>query len=248
MYTLVVLGMPRTGTSSIWKFLRNHPQISVCKIKEPVWNWDKNPDTYLDLYDLNEDTKVLADCSPILETKFKLEAYNNLKVIDRFCCLYTLRCPFARVNSWMNYILKAFFAKRERWIRRGFKRPPYLDKNEQFMKHILFYYYCQRLREYNIIKEAEQLFTRQNLFITLLSKFDQRGLWKFLNVDDSYEFAFPHETNRIGYENARGYGVYLKMKDEFDSWLESNMDKLSKIKEENCLKIEEEYGFKCDTE
>jgi len=250
-YTLMILGFPRTGTGSLWKFLSNHSQIAVSKVKEPIWEWDKNPDSYLDFYDIKGCTKVIADCTPVLTTKlWKTNYVKNLSkfsFIDRFCCVYTLRDdPFARVNSYIDLLIKSFYLKPERRLELGFTRPGFLDENNEFVEKFLFYLCREYLNEYNVIKKAESFFKKEHFFISALCPFEQKRLWQFLNIDE-HEFEFLHDKNGLAFRNTLTYVKYLEKKNQFNKWFDRNMDEFERIKQESCKKIEEEYGFKFNT-
>jgi hypothetical protein len=248
-YTLMVLGFPRTGTGSLWKFLDNHPQVSVSKVKEPIWEWDKkNPDSYLDFYEIKEDTKVIADCTPVLTTGLWKTEYvkklSKLPFIDRFCCLYTLRDdPFARLNSYIDILIKSYYVKPWRWAEIGFAKPGFLDENNEFIEELLFFMCREYLDEHKMIKTAENFFRKENLFISKIAVFEQTKLWDFLNID-RYVFELLHDKNGLVFRNTLGYVKYLKKKYEFDQWFIKNVDEFERIKQESCKKIEVEYGFK----
>jgi len=107
-YDLVVLGLGKTGTTSIFEMLSNHPEICVSKIKEAITKLKSEASNlYLERYfvGINEDTKVLLDGTPSpYITSEKIETLSNIldhKWVGKLKVIYSIRNPIDRMISQM---------------------------------------------------------------------------------------------------------------------------------------------------
>ena len=104
---LLILGPPKTGTTSLWYSLR-HPDIASCKIKEPLHDRHNikartliNIQNYIDVFKNPEYKKYLFDCTPNLYNtnwfgNFLMEIYKNFKSVK---VIYVFRNPYDRLYS-----------------------------------------------------------------------------------------------------------------------------------------------------
>jgi len=62
----LVIGAMKTGTSSLYRYVRDHPQIFITRPKELRFfgsNWDRGPDWYEQLFDGAENAVAIGEAS-----------------------------------------------------------------------------------------------------------------------------------------------------------------------------------------
>ncbi|MGB3404295.1 MAG: sulfotransferase domain-containing protein [Microcoleaceae cyanobacterium] len=101
-----LVGAPKAGTSALASLLDQHPQISMCKIKESNFHCHdldlpkpKSEKEYLSLFPVTSDTKVLADAS-ILSLYSHDSAQSIAEYVDSPKVLMILRNPVDAMYSW----------------------------------------------------------------------------------------------------------------------------------------------------
>ena len=101
-----LVGEPKAGTSALAALLDQHPQISMCKIKEsnfhcPDFNIPKpkSEQEYLSLFITTPETKVLADAS-ILSLYSHQSAHSIAEYSDHPKILMVLRNPVDAMYAW----------------------------------------------------------------------------------------------------------------------------------------------------
>jgi sulfotransferase family protein len=71
---LFIVGAPKCGTTALWEYLRQHPQIYMSPVKEPYFFTSPDPtqpgairdqEDYLDLFDKGRDKPVRGEASPL---------------------------------------------------------------------------------------------------------------------------------------------------------------------------------------
>ena len=109
----IIIGAMKCATSSLFRYLVEHPEISGCKQKEPNFfseNLDNGFEWYLSLWgDKSKNEKVMLEASTSY-TKFP-NAGNVAKKISYFPCnykfIYIIRDPIDRVRSHYQHSLLA---------------------------------------------------------------------------------------------------------------------------------------------
>lgn len=101
-----LVGAPKAGSSALGNFLAQHPQISICRIKEPNFHCrdldmpgPKTESEYLSLFDRTPATKVLLDGS-ILSLYSKTAAASIADYVENPKILMILRNPVESMPSW----------------------------------------------------------------------------------------------------------------------------------------------------
>ena len=223
-YTLLHVGAPRTGTTSIWEFFRQHEDVAVSKVKEPIWIWDKNIETYLDWFDIKGGTKVLLDCTPtsllLLKNRKYFEEINNITSIERRCCLYTLRQdPIERVISQLDRLLADYYVRNQHSI---------LIKNGEISFERMKFIVDNYIDDERIIRLSEGFFGTSNVFVVKVEKFNSRlsDIYNFLNISKDLSIEFDHYKNRVAFENSLGYVKYLKGVNVVQEYVASREDEL----------------------
>jgi hypothetical protein len=103
---LYLVGAPKAGSSALGHFLAQHPQISLCRIKEPNFHCrdldmpgPKTEAEYLGLFDPTPETKFLMDGS-ILSLYSHTAAASIAQYVDNAKILMILRNPVEAMYSW----------------------------------------------------------------------------------------------------------------------------------------------------
>ncbi len=101
-----LVGAPKAGTSALAALLDQHPQISMCKIKESNFHCHdldlpkpKSEKEYLSLFSVTPDTKILADAS-ILSLYSHQSAQSIAEYVSHPKILMILRNPIDAMYSW----------------------------------------------------------------------------------------------------------------------------------------------------
>lgn len=247
-YTLLILGHPRTGTTSLWNAFINHPEICGGIIKEKLPSNSieyVEPEDYIDYFygdDINDKTKVLIDGSSIaISLASRIEYLNKLKQnLSRICCIYTLRNPIDRLRSYL-YMR----------MRRNFLFPTTSQKYKYLNDDCSIKYdYLKRSMsfladEFSIIKKIETVLDRENMFICNLSEIEekQNEIYEFLSISD-FNVKLPHLAKHStkftnNFKKVEQLKVYYNSK----KWFDENESHLNKIANKSTKKIKKEYGI-----
>lgn len=108
----LILGLRRSGTTSLWNFLRAHPQICP-----PKYNKELSKQFFIDKIPENDflkknyfpsaTTKILIDATPgTFKNSNYIRKVNNFSDIKRIRCIFTLRNPISRIYSLIVYKMK----------------------------------------------------------------------------------------------------------------------------------------------
>ncbi len=107
----LIIGTMKGGTTSLFNYLAQHPQVAPCTYKEPNFfayqsNFDKGFDYYQSLWNWQPDTHKIAVEASVNYTRSSLSdvmnsAANIAKYKDRakFKFIYLLRNPLVRIES-----------------------------------------------------------------------------------------------------------------------------------------------------
>jgi hypothetical protein len=240
-YTLLHVGTPRTGTTSLWKMLRKHEDITVSKVKEPIWQWDKNIDHYLDWFDIKDGTKVLVDCTPITILLAYQRRYfrdiSKLNKITRRCCLYTLRSdPIRRIKSYMESLSADYYLRK--------RHSALIVDGEISFKGLEFITYTY-INDAAIIRMNHQFFGESNVFIVKLEEFNDRlsELYQFLGISQNSNILLEHYKNRADFEDSLDYVRYLKAVKIANDYIDERMDELNFIVAKSKMEMKLQYGI-----
>ncbi len=116
-YDLIILGLPKTGTTSLFAMLGDHPEICPSKIKEPINIRAPvvTPHLYFKEYflDVNKNTKALLDGTPSLFTiqrkREKLMQILKQEWVANLRIVYGIRNPIKRLISYLNNLKRTAY-------------------------------------------------------------------------------------------------------------------------------------------
>lgn len=176
----LIVGAMKCGTTSLFYYLAEHPQVCAANNKEPhFFSYESNFEQGIDKY------RLLWDCKP--EHRIALEASTTytmhpkyLDVPERiarvkdadFRFIYIMRHPFPRIESHIRHLLSGGHQKTA----------------EVIEEHLAFSEYARQLDRY------VQLFGRDRIHLLLLEDLQKNPqtelsqICKFLDIDPNYQF------------------------------------------------------------
>ncbi len=146
--TFLVIGAMRAGTTSLYHYLRSHPQIFMPEVKEPMFfdarhNWSRGLAWYVELFARARPDQVALGEASTSYTKFPVVRdvpARIASVLPDIRLIYVLRHPIERMRSQYLYLLSR--GKERRPIERALvEDPSYLDVSryamqiEQYLPH-----------------------------------------------------------------------------------------------------------------
>jgi len=198
----LIIGAMKCGTTSLFSYLAQHPQISACSAKEPCFfsrkdNWSKGFEWYQDLWgwDSTKHKIALEASSSYTRVPTYLNAAENISSVNaNFKFIYIVRNPIDRIESHYTHGHALGFPET--------KEPLFKGLNNDLITTSL---YARQIEEYYQRFPADSI---------LLLKFEDlrnnplnllREVCRFLDVDVNYEFqelGTRHNANegRIGYD------------------------------------------------
>jgi len=236
-YTFVITGLPRTGTTSLWRTYGEHPQITRSRRKEPLQTWNENIlDKYIYYnYIIKDNTKVLLDGSTNIIT-FKKELVKKVKQlpdIERFCCIYTVRDPIERTLSQVNNFLRNYF-------RGNLPRPIFLNNDLTINEYHLNVFFCYMLDEPKIIKNLEEIIGLENIFFVSVNKIfiDQQRIFSSLGIKNNLKVEERKLNKTVDLiPSLKQLQIFLKIKE----WVKENKIELEEISKKSRNFIQENY-------
>lgn len=223
-------GIYRSGSTSLWKFLKLHPEISVTIPKEYTWINGLNYNRYISkAYNILPNQTVLFDGAPGLfvePDKFKqvIESHKRIKAIFRTVFIYIYRKDsFNRTISMFNQNVK-------RYLRGRIPLPPYLNSDHTIKessvtsKWIFF-------DDFKMLNQIENTVGLSNMFVVRLEEIEdkQDELYNFLGVS-KINNKFPHVNATDDLPSSipqllikkKIVDRFLKRKSEIDDLIEKN--------------------------
>lgn len=200
---LYLVGAPKAGSSALANLLAQHPQISMCRIKEPNFHCHdfqlpgpKTEQEYLSLFSITPQTKFMADAS-ILYLYSRSAAAAIAEYAPQAHILMILRNPVEAMYSWHSQMVftgnepitdfeKAIDAESER--KQG-RLIPQIGTTK-YCPELLFY--GDIMRYYEQIERYFSLFARQKILILFYDDFKNNPILvyqktlKFLGLDESF--------------------------------------------------------------
>lgn len=176
----LIIGAMKCGTTSLFYYLSEHPQIAAAKNKEPQFfsydhNLAKGMAWYQSIWDWQPENHIALEASTTytMQPKYANVAERIAQVKDaKFRFIYIMRHPFARIESHMRHLLFG-----------GHQEIP-----EIIEEHLAFSEYARQLDTY------VNTFGRERLHLLLLEdlqndpKTQLRRICEFLDIDSDYEF------------------------------------------------------------
>jgi hypothetical protein len=177
---VLIIGAMKCGTTSLFHYLAEHPQIAPAKNKEPHFfsyehNFAKGISQYQSLWDWQPENTIAMEGSTTYTMHPKyLNVPEKIAQIEdaNFRFIYLIRHPFIRIESHMRHLLAG-----------GHQKTP-----EVIEEHLAFSEYARQLDLY------VKLFGRDRIHVLLLEdlqkepKIELRKICKFLEIDPNYQF------------------------------------------------------------
>jgi len=236
----LIIGAMKSGTTSLFDILSQHPQICPSKTKEPDYfikdRDDNDRENYLSLWDWKGDSHVVALESSVAYTKspFITGVPERIKKsgLGRFKFIYMLREPLSRIESQARHALFAGWGQS-------------LD-TEISNDLIDFSRYAMQVDDYL------KYFPKHELILITLEEFKSnpheilKRICVFLEVDKEFRFSNVAEPRNSGeFFNAspvvaqvtqRGVGKFIAQKilsTKVKAWIRTIIIKLSKAKKKS---------------
>lgn len=198
----LIVGAMKCGTTSLFSYLAQHPQISACSIKEPCFfstknNWQKGFEWYQGLWNWDPSRHKVALEASTSYTRIPtyLNAAENISMIDaNIKFIYIVRSPIERIESHYTHGHALGFPEIKESGFQGLNSD--LITTSQYAMQIEEYY--KRFSAENILLlKFEDLVTKP---LRLL-----RNVCEFLDIDAEYEFQeldkrYNANQGRIGYD------------------------------------------------
>ena len=156
---VMIIGAMKSGTSSLYSYLCEHPQICPCKIKEPEYFSDKQSHGsdilgYEGLWDFNSKQHKYALEASTGYTKFPTEKDIPKKIFAyglRPKFIYLVRDPIDRIESHINFM----------------KGMPEYDNNIEYDLE-----YMQNISNYSLqLQQYEEYFSENDILVLEFSNF-----------------------------------------------------------------------------
>ena len=139
-YNLLLIGPPRSGTTSLWTSLINHPNVSATLIKEPLCGrvaGEISEKEYIaQFFMIHKDTKLLLDGTAfgnenIANISTQIDSLNALDTIGTIKFLNLHRSPIDRAISMAYWSLYLFYADHKFY---RVNRPAFINSEGLFIK------------------------------------------------------------------------------------------------------------------
>jgi hypothetical protein len=188
----LVIGAMKSGTTSLFEVLAQHPEVAPCRVKEPDFfseaaNFERGWDWYRGLWDWKSDHRVALEASASY-TKAPLWPDVPRRIASmpaaRFRFIYMIRHPIRRIESQARHSLYEGWGQS---LDTGIAR----DLLE-------FTRYAMQADQFT------EVFPRSALSIVVLEEFERdprtvlRRLCEFLEIDPDFEFTDPERRYNKG--------------------------------------------------
>ena len=196
-----IVGAAKAGTTSLWMYLKQHPEIYMpptLETKEPSFFCHlygyKDFDAYLSLFANAKGKKAIGEASHAYMTSPESAAWIH-KVYPQAKIIIVLRNPIERAYSLYNWMIregyewiypfeKALIAEEERYISENFKH-----HNIQYYHNYLYFYsglYKEQIKRYLEVFKKEQI----NIILFDDLKNDPititQQIYRFIGVDNTF--------------------------------------------------------------
>jgi hypothetical protein len=114
----LIIGSMKSGTTSLFEYLSQHPQIAACAYKEPNffafdWHWNKGFEWYLNLWedwDQQQHKLALEASTNYSKSHLYPDSVTRIKSIEdkykvKFKFIYLVRDPIERIESHYTYAM-----------------------------------------------------------------------------------------------------------------------------------------------
>ncbi len=190
--TFLIIGAPKSGTTTLWHYLRSHPDVFVPPMKEIDFFTNHGPfgrgvEWYASLFAAGKGYKAIGEASP--SYLFSREAKPRMaRIVPDAQLIAILRNPIDRAYS--HYLHARYYALERRSFRDAVRDELRAPDGQ------LFPYYLAMSRYLPQLEELTEHFDREKLLVLLLDDLVQdraavfRALCRHIGVD---EHAVPRE-------------------------------------------------------
>ena len=190
----LIIGGMKCGSTSLFEHLKDHPDLSPCKLKEPAFfcdkRWHKGLDWYQSLFDDTDKLKYEASTNYTKYPRWKSVPERINSIAPDVKLIYIIRHPLTRLLSQVHFnILQGRLSLKE-----------YEDKD--FWKK-LGATYIDISRYYSQVERYLPYFDRDRMLILQMEKMsgapreNLKKISNFLGIDASYydTFDFTHHNS-----------------------------------------------------
>jgi|WetSurSiteA1Bulk_404760.scaffolds.fasta_scaffold00418_10 hypothetical protein len=237
-YTLVLSGLPGTGSFSFWHAFGFHPEIERSSEKEPATLFSyrifvPTSDNYIShYYKITEKTKVLLDGS-ITPTTDYIKFLMTVKDINRICCVFRIRDLKQMILSQISSYTAAFFNN-------FIPRPEFLNEDYSINFDNLYFHILETVNQHTHIENVEKILGKNNILIVALHSFfeNQKTILSFFGVDNnvSIERCCLNSTKNH-FVSRDHFDMMCKVKE----FVFNNSDKLDKVIKKSNMILHSKY-------
>lgn len=210
-----IVGAPKCGTTAIYSYLTQHPQIFMSPHKEPTFfGQDLVPpapyfvrewESYKALFDGAESYPVVGEAS-VYYLVSKTAASEIRSVAPGAKILIMIRNPIDMMHSWHSQLLYTGLEKEKsfgRALRLEIGRKKGFIENGEYMHRALFYREMATFSEQ--IERYFEAFGRENVHVVLLEEFSKNNtaiyeeILSFLEVDNTHlpDFSVVNSNKEV---------------------------------------------------
>lgn len=187
---VLLIGAMKAGTTALWHWLAQHPEIAPSRVKEPQFlcdmaNWEQGIERYLELWDWEPARHRWALEASTNYTKLPVRgnaALAALRLPGEFRFLYMVRDPIARLRSQYLHSLA------EGWI----EQPICEGLSPQA---VLFSNYRFQLEPYKVFHGRDAIHVISYEAFRADPRAIVRGVCAFLGIDADFPFRDPGPQN-----------------------------------------------------
>lgn len=219
---LFLIGASKCGTTSVWNMLNEHPDIFMCKPKEPNFfsfsDYEKNMSKYLSLFKNSKKEIILGEASTIYsETTIIPQIAERLyKFNSEAKIIYIIRNPFTRIKSAWIQTRSSGHHLTNKYSRSTDSK---VGKMPNALKKAIISYppFIESSRYKTHIENYLKFFEEKNLLVLFYEDLENNPvkfineIFQFLNVKMTKEINFNTRSN-IGKNRTEDYSVIFKLK------------------------------------
>ena len=175
----LIIGAMKAGTTSLWHYLRRHPDVYLPTTKELHFfvhsrNWRKGLDWYESFFEAADDYRAIGEATPSY-TRFEESPELIQRTLPEVKLIYVIRHPIERIQS--HYRFARLVRKERRPIDRAVLRSPrYLDASRY---STWIERYLERFpRDRLLVLTSEELRDRRGPTLT--------KVFEFLSIDSAW--------------------------------------------------------------
>ena len=213
--TFIIIGAAKAGTTSLWRYLKNHPDVYMCSPKEPNFfayhqPWTLGVEWYGSLFERGAGAKAIGEASPAysLYPMYPWVPKRMHRIVPEVRLVYSIRNPIDRMISLYRHRIDV--KQESKPIDEALSSDPlYLESSKYAMQIEQYLFYFDRSRL--MVLSVDDLAARRQETLSTL--------FQFIGVDPS---VFPGEATveyNVGTEHRRAFGVLEKLRSTKMHWL-----------------------------